>query len=148
MSPSARLATFALIAAAGGAGVGYLSRPRASSGPDRPAAVETLLRAVDRGEADALRSALAAVGPAAGYSLPWRDEIEMAGLVAAGDGEALWRFATAPPPGAARARALLWLRERGKSPEERERAARRLADDYPRSWAVRREAVRAGDGDR
>lgn len=143
MTPSARLATVVLAAAAGGAGLGGLARPRAPSGPERPAVVETLLRAVDRGDLGAVRGALAAAGPAAGYASPWRDEVELASLVAAADDDALWAFAVAPPPGAARARALLWLRERGKEPPTRDRAAERLATDYPRSWALRTSGVRA-----
>jgi hypothetical protein len=72
----------------------------------------------------------------------------MAALIAADDLEGLWRFATTPPAGAARARALLWLRARGKTPAERERAAQRLAIDYPRSWALAPGAERAGGGSR
>jgi hypothetical protein len=148
VTPSAWFAATVLAAAGVGGALGVLSRPGRYTGPDRPASVETVLRAVDRGDEAALARALDAAGPARTHVSPWREEVEMATLVAAGDLDALFRFAETPPAAPARARALLWLRARGKTPEDRARASERLAADYPDSWALAPGAERAGGGSR
>ena len=131
-----RLVLVALLAAAVGAGAGLLLRPRANIADARPQAVEAVLRAVDHDDLPALARATTAAGPAEGYSLPWREEVELGRAVLAGDEGGLWRFATGGPPSAARARALLWLRSRAATVAEWKRLEARLKADYPASWAL------------
>jgi hypothetical protein len=133
-----------------GAVLGWATH-RPAKGPGRPSEVEAVLVMVDRDDAAGLRRALDAAGDPEGYPSPWRDELRMARLVERGDQDALWRFATAGEPGAAKARALVLLIERGKSLETRERALARLKLDYPKSWTVsgaRSPSRPDGDGSR
>jgi hypothetical protein len=126
--------------------LGFVTRGR-SAGPDRPDEVEAVLARVDREDAAGLRAALEAAGAPEDYPSPWREELRMARLVERGDQDGLWRFATEGEPGAAKARALVLLIERGRTLETRERALARMRLDYPRSWTLAPPRG-AGDGPR
>ena len=143
-----RLAVLILAAAAAGAGAGWLARPRDDAGLGRPRAVEAVLRAVDREDRAGLERALAGADAPDAYALPWRDEVAFGRLVLAGDPDGVWGFATAGPPSAARARALLWLRTRAATIVEWKRAEARLEADYPASWALRPEGTKSPEAGR
>ncbi|MCC7138559.1 MAG: hypothetical protein IT460_09060 [Planctomycetes bacterium] len=129
-----------LLAAATGGALGWWTRPAPSTRSARPDVVERALRALDaferKGDRDALRAAAEAVGGPSAFPPPWRDEVTLVHLVAAGDDAALLAFVDAGPPGPARARALRTLSLVAKDPAARARAAARLAADYPASWAA------------
>ena len=135
------LSIFVAAALVGGF-VGLSARPKGDRGPGRPPAVEDVLRAVDRGDAAALERALEIAGAPTSHALPWRDELTFAKFVLARDVNALWKFATEGPKNAARARALLWLRESATTVDESQRYEARLETDYPASWAIRPELLR------
>ncbi len=101
----------------------------------RPPAVEEVLAALDKDDPQALAKAIESAGPPDGYAPPWRDELRLALLVLARDHDALWAFATMGERGPARARALVWLVQKGRDQSERERAKGRMLADYPDSWA-------------
>jgi hypothetical protein len=124
------------VAAAAGVVVGVATRGGDGGGPERPARVEAVLKAVDRDDPQALARALSDAGPASSWPAPWDAEVALGAAVATGDLEQVLRFGEGEPPGAARARALLYVRAKGREAGLSERAARRLAETYPTSWAV------------
>ena len=106
----------------------------------RPAPVERVVRALDRlgpTTRDELSAALAAAGAPAGFSSPWREEVELGALVFAGDRAALEAFAKARPPSPARARAWVRLALDGADADLRRAALDGLRADYPDSAAAR-----------
>jgi hypothetical protein len=136
-----RVPLVVLAASLAGAGVGALARSSTTRPAARPEHVERALRALDgyqrRGDASGLRAAAASLGDAPLLSSPWREEADLVRVAAREDPDALWRFATTGPRGAARARALLVLAARAPEPADRDRALARLRADYPSSWAAR-----------
>lgn len=129
-----RLALVCLGLAVLGGVVGALAR--GGSAPGRPSEVGEALDALDKDDRAALARAVLRAGPTDSYAAPWRDEIRVARLAAAGDHDGLWTFATASGRGAAQARALVFLVQRGRDRAERERARARMIADYPDSWAT------------
>jgi hypothetical protein len=130
-----QLLVVTLVAGACGAVCGEVTRGRGGGGPGRPAAVEAVLKAVDADDRASLARALAAAGDASRFASPWKEEVELGRVVASGDMAAVLNFG-ATPSGAARARALLYVREKAPDPAQRERAQRLLAERYPTSWAL------------
>jgi len=138
----ARLVGTAFLAAAAGFGVGYATRAGPVPASRRPAAVEQVLRALDavaldrRGGAAALEAALAAVPSDASLDAASREDVALARLVSAGAPEPLWAFASGAPPSPARARALLWIAQRGEGDDARRRARDLFRARHPDAWPV------------
>ena len=142
-----RIAGWLLLATVVGLAIGAATASRPASGPGRPAAVEAVLKALDRDDAADVSVRLAAAGPVGGYPAPWRDELVVAAAASRRDFEALWRIGTGRP-GAAAARALLYVYEKGATADVRARAFERLKADYPDSWVVSARGGGAAGGPR
>jgi len=126
-----QLAAGTLVALAAGALTGWLARP---SSAVRPAAVEAVLAAHERGDAAATRRALDGVGPTESLDSPWREEVRFVRGAVASDWDDLRRLGHDGPPVAGAARALALLADRDPDLAERRRAAEALRVRFPRSW--------------
>ena len=139
----------AVVAALGtGAAIGVATRSRGRiAASARPPDVERVVRALDRWNAAApaeLTAALEAVGPPSRLASPWREEVELAGIVLAADPAALEAFARGTPDVPARARAWLRLMNDPRGALTRAAALRELRARHPDSAAATVFGARAG----